>query len=82
MEEKWFLLGDIHGDARPIQRFYERNKDILSLDAEQNHIILLGDVGANFQLHGQRDDFFKKRCQNIPSPISACGATMRRERRI
>lgn len=66
MEEKWFLLGDIHGDARPIQRFYERNKDILSLDAEQNHIILLGDVGANFQLHGQRDDFFKKKMSKYP----------------
>lgn len=66
MQETWFLFGDIHGDVYPIRRFYERNKEKLLPEAEQNHIILLGDVGANFALHGQRDIVFKMKMSEYP----------------
>lgn len=36
MQETWFLLGDIHGDVYPIRRFYERNKEKLLPEAEQD----------------------------------------------
>ncbi len=66
MQETWFLLGDIHGDAAPIRKFYEENQEKLLPEAEQNHIILLGDVGANFALQGQRDAAFKARLSEYP----------------
>ena len=66
MEEKWFLLGDIHGDALPIKTFYENNRERLLLDFGNNHIILLGDVGANFALRGQRDVKFKTSLAEYP----------------
>ena len=55
MNEQWFLLGDIHGSAQPVYYFYQENKERLSLDSSENYMILLGDVGANFALTGQRD---------------------------
>ena len=55
MNEQWFLLGDIHGSAQPVHYFYQKNKERLSLDSSENYMILLGDVGANFALTGQRD---------------------------
>lgn len=42
MCEKWFLLGDIHGSAEPIQYFYNENKERLCLNKSKNHMILLG----------------------------------------
>lgn len=54
MNEQWFLLGDIHGSAQPVHYFYQKNKERLSLDSSENFMILLGDVGANFALTGQR----------------------------
>lgn len=59
MNEQWFLLGDIHGSAQPVHYFYQKNKERLSLDSSENYMILLGDVGANFALTGQRDHKFK-----------------------
>ena len=35
--------------------FIKKNKERLSLDSSENFMILLGDVGANFALTGQRD---------------------------
>ncbi len=66
MKENWFLLGDIHGDAYPIECFYTGNKDKLESDRSKNHLILLGDVGANFALTGQRDFKFKRELSKYP----------------
>lgn len=51
--DNWFLIGDIHGNAAPIREFYEKSKEKFSTDARENHLILLGDFGANFALKGQ-----------------------------
>lgn len=64
--QKWFLLGDIHGRVEPIQQFYERNYERLHLDETENFLILLGDVGANFALVGQRDRNFKTELSKYP----------------
>lgn len=66
MEEKWFLLGDIHGDATPIKTFYEEHEKNLAPDSSKNFLILLGDVGANFALKGQRDIQFKMALSQYP----------------
>lgn len=65
-KERWFLLGDIHGKPEVIRNFYEKNKERLQLDAGNNHIILLGDVGANYALQGQQDARFKKALSRYP----------------
>ena len=66
MNEQWFLLGDIHGSAQPIYYFYQENKERLNLDSSENYMILLGDVGANFALTGQRDHKFKSELSKLP----------------
>lgn len=66
LKEKWFLLGDIHGESMPIKDFYEKNRERLSLDFGNNYIILLEEVGANFALKGQRDIKFKKALSKYP----------------
>lgn len=66
MKERWYLLGDIHGSYQPIRDFYEENHERLQLDDFNNHIILLGDVGANFALRGQRDIKFKMALSEYP----------------
>lgn len=66
MNEQWFLLGDIHGSAQPVHYFYQKNKERLSLDSSENFMILLGDVGANFALTGQRDHKFKSELSKLP----------------
>ena len=65
-KERWFLLGDIHGKPEVIRNFYEKNKEHLQLDTGNNHIILLGDVGANYALQGQQDARFKKALSRYP----------------
>lgn len=66
MKQNWFLLGDIHGDAGPIEYFYHQKKEPLALDACENFMILLGDVGCNYALEGMRDYNVKKRLSNLP----------------
>lgn len=66
IKQNWFLLGDIHGSAEPIRYFYYQNRARLSLDDCDNHIILLGDVGCNFALTGQRDYKFKMELSQLP----------------
>ena len=66
MKETWFLIGDIHGDANPIDAFYKKIKNKLSVRAENNHIIILGDFGANYALHGWRDYNLKKQLSKYP----------------
>lgn len=48
MRERYFLLGDIHGDVSAIEALYHRHKSVLSENPEENKIILLGDVGLNY----------------------------------
>ena len=66
IKQNWFLLGDIHGSAEPIRYFYNQNRERLSLDECDNYIILLGDVGCNFALTGQRDYKFKMELSQLP----------------
>lgn len=66
LQERWFLLGDIHGDIAPIRNYYENHKERLQSDYGKNTIILLGDVGANFALKGQRDEKFKMALSEYP----------------
>lgn len=66
MKDNWFLSGDIHGDAAPIEYFYYQNRDRLRLDECMNYIILLGDVGCNYAITGKRDSNFKKSLSRFP----------------
>ena len=66
MKNNWFLLGDIHGDIRPIEYFYYHNRDRLNLDECMNYMILLGDVGCNYAITGTRDSNFKKSLSRFP----------------
>lgn len=66
MKENWFLLGDIHGEAGPIEYFYRQNRDRLKLDECINYMILLGDVGCNYAITGKRDSNFKKSLSRFP----------------
>ena len=47
----WVIYMAVHSGSY----FYQKNKERLSLDSSENFMILLGDVGANFALTGQRD---------------------------
>lgn len=58
-----YITGDIHGDFRDLVAFSER----VGL-TEEDTIIILGDVGANFYLHG-RDRKTKKIASRIPATI-------------
>lgn len=62
----WFLLGDIHGQAAPIEYFYKFNKERLNLDTFQNNLILLGDVGCNFSIIGKGDEYCKQSLSRFP----------------
>lgn len=66
MKENWFMLGDIHGETAPVEYFYNQNKDRLKLDECHNNIILLGDVGCNYAITGNRDYEFKKELSRLP----------------
>lgn len=59
MQERWFLLGDIHAEPAPVGYFYLCHKDRLHLNEGTNYMILLGDVGANY--YGNRKDELCKR---------------------
>lgn len=62
----WFLLGDIHGQAAPIEYFYKFNNERLNLDTFQNNLILLGDVGCNFSIIGKGDEYCKQSLSRFP----------------
>lgn len=62
----WFLLGDIHGSALPIENFYRKNKERLHLDEAESRIILLGDVACNYAITGKRDERFKRELSKFP----------------
>lgn len=58
-----YITGDIHGDPRNLIRFSEAH----SLTSEDT-IIILGDAGFNFYLHG-RDRKAKKLAARIPATL-------------
>ena len=58
-----YYTGDIHGDASRIAYFARR----MQL-TEDDVIVILGDVGANYYL-GRRDDFMKSAMANIKPTI-------------
>lgn len=58
-----YITGDIHGDFRDLIAFSQRH-DLTPDDV----IIILGDVGASFYLHG-RERQTKKRAARIPATI-------------
>lgn len=58
-----YITGDIHGDFRDLIAFSEAH-ELTSEDI----IIILGDVGANYYLHG-RDQDTKKKATRIPATI-------------
>ena len=62
----WFLIGDIHGEVWPVERFYTDNNERLRLDSSENTMILLGDVGCNFSITGTRDINFKTELSKYP----------------
>lgn len=66
MKQNWFLLGDIHGKISPVSYFYMHHKERLALDTCENYMILLGDVGCNYAIAGERDAKFKKNLSKFP----------------
>lgn len=54
--DKWWIMGDVHGDFKPIRSWYKRE----SLQNELNtNLIILGDFGANY-FFNYRDIKFKR----------------------
>ena len=64
MKNIW-LISDVHGNHTVIHNFYEKHKDKLSENYNENLLIILGDVGANYYLN-KRDDFFKSEISKYP----------------
>lgn len=58
-----YVTGDIHGDFRDLTEFSQR-KGL----TEHDTIVILGDAGANYYLHG-RDRQTKKRASRIPATL-------------
>lgn len=58
---KFYFIGDIHGDWRPVRnlnmRIKERDGEGLT---DEDTVVLLGDAGLNFFLNHQDDEFKKK----------------------
>ena len=64
MKNAW-LIGDIHGELSPIEKFYTQHKDELWPYREDNVLIILGDFGANYFLN-KRDEIFKTKIEKYP----------------
>ena len=58
-----YVMGDLHGDFRPVREFYSRNK--ARLNGKKNVLILLGDAGLNY-FFNHRDKEFKEKLGNYP----------------
>lgn len=58
-----YILGDLHGSAKPVRRFYQDY--VKMLDKTDNTLILLGDAGLNF-FFNHRDEEFKKKLSKYP----------------
>lgn len=56
------IMGDLHGDFKPVRELRNRNP---WLRGQDNILILLGDAGMNFYLN-ERDEEFKKKLSKYP----------------
>ena len=59
--KRTFIMGDIHGNATPIQEIVQSHPTLFS-NSEKHYMILLGDTGLNF--------WFDKRDQKIKQELS------------
>ena len=64
---KTYIIGDIHGDFRPVRDFWMRAKlnEKMTLNREDQVLICLGDFGANF-FFNHRDEGFKEKLGKYP----------------
>jgi 3-oxoacid CoA-transferase subunit A len=67
MEPKIYLMSDIHGDFRPVRDFWLRAKlkEKMTLNKEDQVLIITGDFGANF-FFNYRDENFKEKLGKYP----------------
>ena len=65
MKTRVFVMGDIHGNFKPIKDFWERNKENIEQEQSYNVLILLGDSGLNYHLNPM-DRGLKKRLSKLP----------------
>lgn len=65
---KILVMGDIHGDFRPVRDLHLRLSDNEEYNEVNKTLILLGDSGANYYLDGPdgRDASFKKKLGRYP----------------
>lgn len=63
MNQKIYLMGDIHGSWKPVRDLYQRHP--YTFNANENTLILLGDAGLNF-FFNHRDEEFKKKLGKFP----------------
>lgn len=63
MNQKIYLMGDIHGNWKPVRDLYQRHP--YTFNANENTLILLGDAGLNF-FFNHRDEEFKKKLGKFP----------------
>lgn len=66
-KQKIYLMSDIHGDFKPVRNFYLRAKDKekMTLNREDQVLIITGDFGANF-FFNYRDENFKEKLGKYP----------------
>ena len=64
---KIYLMSDIHGDFRPVRDFWLRAKlkEKMTLDREDQVLIITGDFGGNF-FFNHRDENFKEKLGKYP----------------
>lgn len=60
MNKKIYICGDLHGDYKPVDNFYQYMLNKQQPLTEDNILIILGDFGANYYL-GLKDNIFKTR---------------------
>lgn len=60
-----FITGDKHGDFRKIYEFVDKYRKKLDLNKEKDFMVILGDAGINYYLHG-RDVKLKKKLAKLP----------------
>jgi 3-oxoacid CoA-transferase subunit A len=65
MFKRIWAIGDIHGSYHPIENFWRKNRENIIFSKEDDCIILLGDVGANY-FFNKRDKHFKEKLESFP----------------
>ena len=67
MSPKVYLMSDIHGNFRPVRDFWLRAKlkEKMTLNREDQVLIITGDFGANF-FFNHRDEEFKEKLGKYP----------------